>query len=115
MTTMIERMAKAAWADYVGLGSFEKFRHRADGNTEDQQRAEYAAALAQWPNTGLFPSDDAFRSAARAALTALLDPTAAMAQAGADNLVGSATDDWSEDARVIWRAMIQAALDEKEG
>jgi hypothetical protein len=52
---------------------------------------------------------------ARAALTALLEPSEAMAAAGADNLFAAANDDWSDDARVIWRAMIQAALDEKEG
>lgn len=52
---------------------------------------------------------------ARAALTALLAPTEAMTEAGGDNLFGSAHDDWSVDAREVFVASIQAALDEKEG
>jgi hypothetical protein len=52
---------------------------------------------------------------AAAALTALLEPNEAMAAAGADNLFGSSSDDWSDDARAVWSAMVQAALDEKEG
>lgn len=37
------------------------------------------------------------------------EPTTEMMEAGADNLFGSASDDWKDDARVIWNAMLAAA------
>ena len=48
--------------------------------------------------------------AARAAIEAVFDwlatPSVEAMQVGADNLVGSHNDDWTEDAREIWSAML---------
>ncbi|MFM9829715.1 MAG: hypothetical protein ACKVOB_13400 [Sphingomonas sp.] len=52
--------------------------------------------------------------AARAVLTALREPSNAVLDAGADNLVGSVDDDWRGDALIIWRAMIDTILSETE-
>lgn len=52
--------------------------------------------------------------AARAVLTALREPSNAVLDAGADNLVGSIDDDWRGDALIIWRAMIDSILSETE-
>jgi hypothetical protein len=98
MTTMIEKMARAIW----------DVQHPTGTSWDDWARfAEQ--------NPDRFDGRDGSRDLARAALTALLEPSEAMAAAGADNLFGSSSDDWSDDARAVWSAMVQAALDEKDG
>lgn len=109
MTTMVEKMAKAAWADFTGLGSFEEYQMQGFEDTEAENREVYAARLADWPDSNMIhPSPEAFRSAARAALTALLEPSEGMLEECGN---GTAAQ-W---APAIWRVMIQAALDEREG
>lgn len=82
MTTMIEKVARALLASESG------------GDLK-------------WEELDLI-TRGAFKRDARAALTALLEPTEAMAAAG------SARGAYPEDLR-IYDKMIQAALDEKEG
>ena len=53
-------------------------------------------------------------SLVRAVLTALREPSNAVLDAGADNLVGSVNDDWRGDALIVWRAMIDSILSETE-
>ncbi|WP_260581169.1 hypothetical protein [Sphingopyxis sp. PET50] len=49
---------------------------------------------------------------ARAVLTAIREPSEGMREAGAGQLFGAASDDWGEDAKKVWVAMIEAALTE---
>lgn len=51
---------------------------------------------------------------ASAVLTALREPSEGMREQGAGQLFGSASDDWGDDARLVWQAMIDAALAEGE-
>lgn len=50
--------------------------------------------------------------AARAVLEAIREPSEGMREQGAGQLFGSASDDWGDDARLVWQAMIDAALSE---
>lgn len=43
-------------------------------------------------------------------LETIRDLTRDVAEVGADNLFGSAADDWTDDARQIWSAMINHIL-----
>lgn len=123
MTTMVERMAKAAWADFTGLGSFEEYQMQGFEDTEAENREVYAARLADWPDSNMIhPSPDAFRSAARAALTALLEPSEGMvrkAEGHSDFILPVGTHDNSRKARLsemrlAFVCAIQAALDERK-
>ena len=46
----------------------------------------------------------------RAVLQAMMEPTPAMCDAGANELFASVEQDWNEDAKRIWTAMLTAAL-----
>lgn len=41
--------------------------------------------------------------------TVPVEPTEAMLEAGADNLFASASENWADEARIIWSAMLSAA------
>ena len=58
------------------------------------------------------PAREAYRLPMRAAILALREPGEAALQAGAGQLFGSASDDWNEDARKVWQAMVDAVLQE---
>jgi len=90
---MIERMARAIWDD--------REKHQ---NERCRQSWERGSELARQ-----FAMDHA-----RAALTALLEPSEGMVDAGLKECWG----DWNADmqeVKTIFAAAIQAALDEKEG
>lgn len=57
------------------------------------------------------PAAEAYRLPMRAALLALRDPGEVALQAGAGQLFGAASDDWAEDARKVWRAMMDSVLE----
>jgi hypothetical protein len=106
MTTMIEKMARAAWAEYAGIPQV-----RDDWMDDEDWQEEHVDAMARWPDdAGTHIGAEGFRRCARAALTALLEPSEPMTAAG-----------YREEAHVLrshhqtYKAMIQAALDEKEG
>lgn len=48
----------------------------------------------------------------RAVLLAIREPSEGMKSAGAENLFGSASENWGDDARQVYRAMIDKALEE---
>ena len=52
-------------------------------------------------------------AAARAILERLAKPSEKMLEAGAEQLFGSANDDWKVDAGLVYAAML-SAIDEKE-
>jgi hypothetical protein len=94
MTTMIEMIARAMGMVVYERDGPEKAKHIVDRCWQD------------W-----IPE-------ARAALTAMLDPSDAMAEAGEHGpTTNSPEGDFvsADDARGIFRAMVQTALDEKDG
>lgn len=95
MTTMIERIAKAIEA-------------RADNAGPDESALHELGAMA---------GEDAYLALARSALEALVEPTKAMIERGMPESSYYGLDPAMVGAEVTgsYRAMIQAALDEKEG
>ena len=62
---------------------------------------------------------DVARGFARAAIVEVLawmeTPSDAVAEAGVDKLFGSSSDDWKDDAREVWTAMLAAMKREALG
>ena len=76
--SMIEKMARAAWAEYAGIPLVR------EGWMDDEiWQEEHVDAMARWPDdVGTHIGADGFRDCARAALSVLLEPSAAMIGAG---------------------------------
>jgi hypothetical protein len=104
MSDMIEKVARAISGD-----------HETSWARRPNDKVEYRSLVRSGIISPSTATRDDYRDDAKAVLTALLEPSDAMAAAGADNLFGSSSDDWSDDARAVWSAMVQAALEEKEG
>jgi hypothetical protein len=103
---MVEKMARAAWAEYAGIPQV-----REDWMDDEDWQEDHIDAMARWPdNAGTHIGAEGFRECARAALAAMMEPSDAMNVAG-----------FKEDSRFLrshhqtYQAMIQAALDESQG
>lgn len=105
--TMVERMARAAWAEYAGIPQI-----REDWMDDEDWQEDHVDAMARWPeDAGTHIGADGFRRCARAALTALLDPSQVVINAG--DSCDPGYGDGNARAESHWQAMIEAALGEK--
>lgn len=99
---MLERVARAICAPVVkaALARDWTLCHASDVDALAQRIVDR-----EWPR---------HVSAARAAIRALLEPDEGMRRAGADELFGSVEDDWTVDARRVFRAMLRPLIGEGE-
>ena len=71
------------------------------------------AEAMEWELTSARRQQD-YLNTARAAVQALLEPDEGMKRAGADELFGSVEEDWTVDARRVFRAMLLPLIGEGE-
>lgn len=121
--TVVERMARAAWAEFSRIPQV-----REEWMDDKTWQEDHIDEMARWPDdAGTHIGADGFRRCARAALKTLLEPTAAVIDKGIDALDDCVDENFSSDAdgnrdyyttirsdgaARTFRAMIQAALDE---
>lgn len=97
MSSPVDGLARALWFDFVdqqgypnGLPSWDE--------------------MAAWPATDRNNRCDEFRSIARAALVAMIEPSEHMKQEACDTVVVGCCNLDLHEAEEIWRTMINAAL-----